>query len=130
MLATVAAILLILPSAISPPRVEPAPRGGWRLLEEGAVFAAAGCAAAYVFGRTPDEAGRIPPATWLNYPAVFWAALRFGPRTTALAVLELGVIAMAMSRLGRGPYMTMHPDPTSAARALNVYLSLAAVIPL
>jgi PAS domain S-box-containing protein len=60
------------------------------------------------------------------FPALIWAAIRFGPSVTSLAVLALSAIAIAITARGTGPYVTattLHENLT----ALQGFMGTAAL---
>jgi PAS domain S-box-containing protein len=79
--------------------------------------------AALSFAAEPAAPLRRPH---LIFPALIWAALRFGARATSLAVLILSAIAIAVTARGNGPYVaaaTLHENLT----ALQGFMGTAAL---
>jgi signal transduction histidine kinase/CheY-like chemotaxis protein len=56
-----------------------------------------------------DHGSSIPyPVHYLIFPAVLWAALRFGQKATATVVFGAMLIAIVATLDGRGPFVTAH----------------------
>jgi PAS domain S-box-containing protein len=113
----VAPVLLNLPSGERPARE-------WARSLEMAVLAAGVLASAAVsFSGDPTAPLRRPH---MIFPALIWAAIRFGPGVTSLAVLVISAIAVAITAQGSGHYVaatTLHENLT----ALQGFMGTAAL---
>ncbi len=100
-----AGILLVAPVVVlwsgggSPVRL---PRGRW--LEAAGLVAALLGLGSLIFagGATPEQ--HAYPLTFLCLPVLLWAAFRFGPPGTSLAVLLLSATAVSATTRGLGPF--------------------------
>lgn len=81
-----------------------------------------------VFGGLWPIAGRTYPTTFLAFPALVWAAFRFGPRTAATALLVLAAAAVWGTLRGFGPFGSV--PPTEALLLLQGFTAVAAVVTL
>lgn len=68
------------------------------------------------------------PASYVTFPFILWAALRFEARGTAAAMLALSVVALSHTLAGTGPFV-LGPEGATAPTANLVFLQsfLAAV---
>jgi signal transduction histidine kinase len=70
-----------------------------RMAEAAGVALAIAAAGAAVFG------GRLSAGTYLLFPPLIWAAVRFGPRGAATSVLAVSACAVAGTAAGHGPFV-------------------------
>jgi signal transduction histidine kinase len=68
------------------------------------------------------------PLTYIVFPALIWAALRFGPRGATLAVAVAVVIAVWATSNQLGPFV--EHVPTDSALNLQLYITFAALTTL
>jgi PAS domain S-box-containing protein len=94
-------------------------------------------AASYVFGARPDAPGFMPPLIYLCAPFLIWAGLRFGMRTTTLALAVFALICYWQSAHGFGPFandgftdsrMTLHLQGYLATIVVTTLFSAALVV--
>jgi PAS domain S-box-containing protein len=78
-----------------------------------------------VFGRSYGANTARVPLGYLVFPGVIWAALRFGPRGTALASLVVAVIAVAATSRSLGPFVD--DNPREALLHLQTFLVVVSV---
>jgi PAS domain S-box-containing protein len=72
------------------------------------------------------------PGPYMVFPVLFWAALRFGPRGAATAVLIVGGIATWYAAMSTGPFVPPHTSGIQVTALLYMYLgfaSLSSLIP-
>ena len=104
LLGEMAGILLLVPAVLTWAR----PRGerlDWRQRAEGTLLYATGIAAAFgVFGSMLQPMLLVASLPYAMFPVLFWAAARFGPRETATLYFLIGLVAVAGTGLGRGPF--------------------------
>lgn len=74
-----------------------------RAVEAALLIAAVLASAALSFSGDPAAPLQRPH---LIFPALIWAAIRFDPTVTSLAVLVISIIAVAITAQGTGPYVT------------------------
>jgi signal transduction histidine kinase len=68
------------------------------------------------------------PLTYLVFPGLIWAALRFGPQGATLAVAVAAVQAVVVTANNLGPFHVQAPNDT--ALNLQLYIIVAALITL
>ena len=68
------------------------------------------------------------PITYLVFPALIWAALRFGPQGATLAVALAVVIAVVATSKELGPFVEQEPGET--ALDLQLYITFSALTTL
>jgi signal transduction histidine kinase len=91
-----------------------------RSVFEGLLLVAALVASsAVVFMRTPP----IPAIEYLVFPFLIWAALRFGPRGAATAVIITNIIAVWGTQVGRGPFAGLGPE--QGLVLLQIFMAIA-----
>ena len=83
-------------------------------------------AAYYVFGSRPDSAGYLPQLIYLCAPFLIWAALRFGMRTTTLALALFALICYWQTSHGFGPFA--NEGFTDARETLHLQSYLATIV--
>ncbi len=94
----------------------------WRL-EAAALVGFSGATAAYaMFGAFPS-APRATRETWLLYPYLVWAAIRFGPQAAATGVFVVGALALVSTAWRLGSYA----DATMADAVLRVQVFVGVV---
>lgn len=104
LLGEMAGILLLVPAVLAwaCTRAEPM---SWRARAEAAALYGAGIAAALgVFGSMLQPMILVASLPYAMFPVLFWAAARFGTRETATLYFLVGLIAVAGTGLGRGPF--------------------------
>jgi signal transduction histidine kinase/integral membrane sensor domain MASE1/ActR/RegA family two-component response regulator len=67
-------------------------------------------AAVLVFGGVLPEGWRQLPTAFVSIPPLLWAAYRFGPRVTSLALVALFAVAVAGTLSGAGPFSPYAPS--------------------
>jgi signal transduction histidine kinase len=78
-----------------------------------------------VAGLTATAVSADQPLTYMVFPALIWAALRFGPQGATLAVaVSAGIVVWATSNR-EGPFV--EHSPTDSALNLQLYIILAAL---
>jgi signal transduction histidine kinase/CheY-like chemotaxis protein/integral membrane sensor domain MASE1 len=91
----------------------------------------------YVFGAPLDAPGFMPPLVYLCAPFLIWAALRFGMRTTTLALAVFAFICYWQTAHGLGPFanegfvdgrMTLHLQGYLATIVVTTLFSAALVV--
>jgi PAS domain S-box-containing protein len=100
-----------------------AERGKGRALEAALLIVAVLASAALSFSGDPAAPLRRPH---MIFPALIWAAIRFGTFVTSVAVLAISIVAIAITALGTGPYVTattLHENLT----ALQGFMSTVAL---
>jgi PAS domain S-box-containing protein len=108
------------PTATAVPRSSPAL---WRVLELGLLALGVLAGAAVSFSGDPTAPLQRPH---MIFPMLIWAAIRFGPGVTSLAVFVISAIAIAITAQGTGPYVTaatLHENLT----ALQGFMGTAAL---
>ena len=113
--------LVVLPLALawaSPLRLDLRRRGAW----EGALVLAA------VVGLSVLALSGSEPLTYLVFPALIWAALRFGPQGGTSAVAVATAIAVWSASNELGPFV--EHSATDSALNLQLYIALAALTTL
>jgi signal transduction histidine kinase len=100
------------------------PRGSWRRIRtwEGALMLAT-VVALSVLSISADE-----PVTYLVFPALIWAALRFGPAGATLAVAVAAGAAIAFTANELGPFFKQPID--HRALSTQLYIAVAALTTL
>ena len=93
-------------------------RGAW----EGALMIAA------VGGLSAVALSASEPVTYLVFPALIWAALRFGPQGATLAVVVAVVSAVWATSNELGPFLEQ--APTDSALNLQLFIIIAALTTL
>ncbi|HEX4331761.1 MAG TPA: ATP-binding protein [Usitatibacter sp.] len=84
----------------------------------------------YVFGSQPTAPGFIPPLIYLCAPFLIWAALRFGMRTTTLALAIFGLICFWQTAHGFGPFSVDRVADVRSMLHLQGYLATIVVTTL
>jgi signal transduction histidine kinase len=81
-----------------------------------------------VFHLAPADISVFHPASYMAFPFILWAALRFEVRGTAVAMLTLSLVALSHTLEGTGPFV-LGPEGATAPSANLVFLQsfLAAV---
>jgi signal transduction histidine kinase len=120
-LGDVAGGLVVLPLALAWAH---APRPAWRSrrLWEGVSVMAA------VVVLSVSVASAEQPLTYLVFPALIWAALRFGPRGATLAVALAVVVAVVAASHRLGPFV--EHSPSDSALSLQLFIVVAALTTL
>ncbi|HET8644176.1 MAG TPA: MASE1 domain-containing protein, partial [Vicinamibacteria bacterium] len=83
--------------------------GTVRLGELGALLAAVVVCTLLVFGPLLPPGARGWPIAFLCLPPLVWAAVRFGPRETATAIVLMCAVGVAGTLQGLGPYGAVGP---------------------
>ena len=105
-----------------------------RIVEAGALCVVIMAASVLVFGqdltpgKPPHLLGNIPPhgLSYIMFPWLVWAALRFGPRGAAAASFTVGLVATWSTYHGYGPFAA-HATPVSTG-IFSLQLFLATVV--
>ena len=108
LLGEMAGILLLVPAVLGwansrGQRLRPGERAEALLLYATGVAAALG-----VFASMLQPMLLVASLPYAMFPVLFWAAARFGPRETATLYFIIGVIAVAGTGFGRGPFGEAH----------------------
>src|SRR5215213_5743941 len=116
-----AGCLIVVPLALA---WAPAPRAAWRRLgtPEGALM----IAAVFVLGFlavTDDH-----PVLYMVFPALIWAAFRFGPAGATLAIAIAAVTAIGVTAHDVGPFSNQPID--SRTLSTQIYIAVAALTTL
>jgi diguanylate cyclase (GGDEF)-like protein len=98
---------------------------GVRLREAGALLGALILAGLVVFGGLFPSLVKTYPLQTLCIPVLLWAAIRFGAREAAMAVLLLSVIATWGTLGGFGPFV--RPTPNESLLLLQAFLGVVSV---
>ena len=96
-----------------------------RRLELAAMALATLAVAIFVFGGQSTPMMAVEPLPYAVFPPLFWAALRFGNRAAATALLAVAVIAVWETAHGMGPFGG--GDMLRNLGSLYVFLAVAAV---
>jgi signal transduction histidine kinase len=109
---------------------DPRPHGWDRryALELGAFAAAFALTVLVVFSGVSPLVGRAYPTTFFAFPALVWAAFRFGPRVATSALALLSTAAIWSTLHGFGPFASIPPD--EGLLLLQVFMGVAAVMTL
>jgi signal transduction histidine kinase/CheY-like chemotaxis protein len=100
----------------------------WRPVERSALIVAVLATGLLLFGGFGPISPGNDPLAFLCFPALVWAAYRFGPREAATAVLFLAVIADWGTLHGFGPFA--RSDQNQSLIFLQAFLGVAAVTSL
>jgi signal transduction histidine kinase len=103
---------------------------GWsraRQLELAVLLGALVLAVDLVFHLGPDSASVYHPVSYLAFPFILWAALRFEVRGTSAAMAALTAVALQHTLAGNGPFAAGPPGSSSTARLVFLQSFLAAV---
>jgi signal transduction histidine kinase len=100
----------------------------WRPVERSALIVAVIATGLLLFGGIGPISPGNDPLAFLCFPALVWAAYRFGPREAATAVLLLAVIADWGTLHGFGPFA--RSDQNQSLIFLQAFLGVAAVTSL
>jgi signal transduction histidine kinase len=109
---------------------DPRPHGWDRghALELGAFIAAVVLTVLMVFSSVSPFVGKAYPTTFFVFPALVWAAFRFGPRAATAALAFLSTTATWSTLHGFGPFSSTPPN--EALLLLQAFLGVAAVMTL
>jgi PAS domain S-box-containing protein len=83
-------------------------------------------AAYYVFGSRPDSQNYLPQLIYLCAPFLIWAALRFGMRSTTLALAIFALICYWQTAHGFGPFA--NEGFTDSRETLHLQSYLATIV--
>jgi len=108
LLGEMAGILLLVPAVLAwatsrGQRLRPGERAEAVLL-----YASAAAASLGVFASMLQPMLLVASLPYAMFPVLFWAAARFGPRETATLYFLIGVVAVAGTGFGRGPFGDAH----------------------
>jgi signal transduction histidine kinase len=79
-----------------------------------------------VFGKiVPTDWRAVPHQSYLLFPVLIWAAVRFGPRGAALGTFVASVIAVACTTLGLGPFA--RPILSESLLLLQTFMCIVAI---
>lgn len=127
-----AAVLLVVPAVLVPrrprdpsgPDEQPAPRGAAGLeLPAQVVVTTLATAAVFV----PQDA---LPLTFVPLVPLTWAALRLGPRLTALELVVFAAAVTVLTQRGEGPFAGGELGPVAGAGIAQAYLACAVLLTL
>ena len=109
---------------------DPRPHGWDRgyALELGAFIAAFALTVLMVFSGVSPFVGKAYPTTFFVFPALVWAAFRFGPRVATATLAFLSATATWSTLHGLGPFASIPPN--EALLLLQAFLGVAAVMTL
>ena len=99
---------------------------GSRHAEFIAWLCATGLVAWIVFVQNQDSNGRAWSLAFMPLPLVAWAALRYGPVGTSVALIVMSVIAAYGTATGRGPFY--RPAPIEDVTVLWIFMATAALL--
>ena len=102
-----------------------APLPAARRIELAALALTTLAVAALVFTGRSTSMMAVEPLPYAVFPPLFWAALRFGSRAAATALLAVAVVAVWCSAHGMGPFGS--GDALRNLGSLYVFLAVAAV---
>jgi len=117
--------ILVVAPAIWTWVAEAAPLPAARRIELAAMALTTLGVALFVFGGVSTPMMAVEPLPYAVFPPLFWAALRFGNRAAATALLAVAVIAVWDTAHGMGPFGGGNMLRNLAA--LYVFLAVAAV---
>ena len=100
----------------------------WRPLERIALIVAVIVTGVLLFGGLGPLSAGNDPLAFLCFPALIWAAYRFGPREAATAVILLSLIADWGTLHGFGPFA--RADQNQSLIFLQAFMGVAAVTSL
>jgi signal transduction histidine kinase/CheY-like chemotaxis protein len=100
----------------------------WRPVERSALIVAVIATGVLLFGGIGPISPENDPLAFLCFPALVWAAYRFGPREAATAVLLLALIADWGTLHGFGPFA--RGDQNESLIYLQAFMGVAAVTSL
>ncbi|OJT19446.1 hypothetical protein BO221_34225 [Archangium sp. Cb G35] len=103
---------------------------GWsraRQVELAVLLGALVLAVDLVFHVGPDAANAYHPVSYLAFPFILWAALRFEVRGTSAAMIALTAVTLQHTLAGNGPFAVGPPGSSSTARLVFLQSFLAAV---
>jgi len=99
-----------------------------RTLELAALGLALALTALGVFGGLSPFAGRSNPTTFLVFPALVWAAFRFGSHIATVAIVILAVTAIWSTLHGSGPFASQPSN--EGLLLLEAFMGVAAMLTL
>jgi PAS domain S-box-containing protein len=79
-----------------------------------------------VFGGVPRDAVGNPAIAFLSVPMLLWAALRFGPRETATAMIVVAAGAIWGTLAGAGPFVKA--DRNASLLLLQIFMGVISVM--
>ncbi|KFA92933.1 hypothetical protein Q664_12515 [Archangium violaceum Cb vi76] len=103
---------------------------GWsraRQVELAVLLGALVLAVDLVFHVGPDAANAYHPVSYLAFPFILWAALRFEVRGTSAALVALTAVTLQHTLAGHGPFAVGPPGGSSTERLVFLQSFLAAV---
>jgi signal transduction histidine kinase len=106
----------------------PRPLSRARALEAAALLLALVLTGLVVFGGFQPLSVKRYPIEFLTFPALVWAAFRFGPRATATACFLLSGLAIGGTLRGLGPFAG--ESPNESLLLLQAFMGVAAVMSL
>lgn len=121
-------IVLLVPVAFARPGRFPRGAKSARLLELAGLAAALVASLSIVFGGVVDDP--LASRWFWSFPAIVWAAVRFGPGVAALANLAHACVAAWAAAHGRGPFVSLAPHEAHVLlhAALVVYSAVALLL--
>jgi PAS domain S-box-containing protein len=121
-------MMLLAPLVLAWSRVglaEAISEGRARVPEVLALYAGLVFTAHYIFAAAPDAAGIKPMLLYLCAPFLIWAALRFGLRSSTLALAIFGLLCYWHTGHGSGPFARIAPGEVPL---LHLHAYLATII--
>ncbi len=101
----------------------------WRLVEVGGLGAALLAIEFLVFFSQPfPESGALRRHSYMIFPVLIWAALRFGLRGSTVAMFAISAIAVWCTAIGRGPFV--RSSLSESLLDLQTFMAIAAITAL
>src|SRR5215831_12633409 len=91
-----------------------------RLAEGAALFACLLVVGVFIFDEQQAGPTTAPALLYAPLPLLLWAAVRFGPKGTSVAILALALLAIWGATHGEGPFVTNSPEEN--ARTVQFFL--------
>lgn len=96
-----------------------------RLFEVLALTSVLAVSAVVVFGGLIPHQKTLYTQAFLLFPPAAWAALRFGPRGTALATFVISMLALAGTAFGQGPFA--YQDVVRGVVVLQLFMAMLVI---
>src|SRR5215471_3688077 len=91
-----------------------------RVAEGAALFACLLVVGVFIFDEQQAGPTTAPALLYAPLPLLLWAAVRFGPKGTSVAILALALLAIWGATHGEGPFVTNSPEEN--ARTVQFFL--------